>query len=140
MDVHILPFDPPPSPHPPSSTIRNFGSKFLTHSPLPCGRHICMLPRARDPTLAPALYTAGVMGAVLPPPPATQCKTSKNRCRPGECKGSLSFETPNFDFAQSRGLHQFSLLLFPYLHAKNQRICRFRSRAKWKSVHNQVPH
>ena len=70
-----------------------------------------VLLRARDPTLAPALYTAGVMGAVLPPPPATQCKTSKNRCRPGECKGSLSFETPNFDFAQS--LHTSFLYYYP---------------------------
>ena len=44
-------------------------------------------------------------------------------------------KTPNFDFSQGRDLRQFSLLMFPYLHAKNQRICRFRSQAIWQSVH-----
>ena len=44
-------------------------------------------------------------------------------------------KTPNFDFSQSRDLRQFSLLMFPYLHAKNQQICRFCSRAIWQSVH-----
>ena len=44
-------------------------------------------------------------------------------------------KTPNFDFSQSRDLRQFSLLMFPYLHAKNQRICRFPSQAIWQSVH-----
>ena len=33
VDVHILPSDPPPSPHPESSTVRNFRSVFLTPSP-----------------------------------------------------------------------------------------------------------
>ena len=44
-------------------------------------------------------------------------------------------KTPNFDFSQSRDLRQFSLLMFPYLHAKSQRICRFGSRAIRQSVH-----
>ena len=31
-------------------------------------------------------------------------------------------KTPNFDFSQSRDLRQFSLLMFPYLHAKDQKL------------------
>ena len=44
-------------------------------------------------------------------------------------------KTPNFDFSQGRDLRQFSLLMFPYLHAKNQQICRFYSQAIWQSAH-----
>ena len=69
------------------------------------------------------------------PKSLTKKKLATSLAHPKKGTTKNAQKNPNFDFSQGRDLRQFSLLMFPYLHAKNQRICRFRSQAIWQSVH-----